>query len=58
MGIKMGVKLCGHPEVSFRHWGVWEVNREVGEREQVYNNGAIRRLFQRISAILRSHPTF
>jgi hypothetical protein len=48
MGIKLGVRLCGHPEVLLRALGVWDVNREVEEGEQAYNNGAIERLFLRI----------
>jgi hypothetical protein len=57
MGIKVGVRLCGHPELFLRAMGVWDVNREIGEGEQAYNNGAIGRLFLRISAILRRHST-
>jgi hypothetical protein len=57
MGIKVGVMLCGHPEVFLRALGVWDTNREIGEGERAYNIGAIGRLFLRISAILRRHPT-
>jgi hypothetical protein len=57
IGIKVGVRLCGHPEVFLRTLGVWDVNREIEEGEQAYNNRAIGRLFLRISAILRRHPT-
>jgi hypothetical protein len=58
MGIKVGVRLLGHPEVFMRALGVWDVNREIGEGLQVYSSGAIGRLFLRISAILRRRPTF
>jgi len=57
MGINVGVRLCGHSEVFLRALGVWDVNREIREGEQAYYNGAIGRLFLRILAILRRHPT-